>query len=56
MLDWQKRTIETARKTGATRTLMNRYRRLHGINSAKAYLRSGAARQPEPEPEPEPEP
>merc|ERR1719223_723864 len=42
VLEWQKRTIETARKTGATRTLMNRYRRLHGINSAKAYL-GGAA-------------
>ena len=56
VLEWQKRTIETARKTGATRTLMGRYRLLHGINSAQKWQRSGAARQPEPEPEPEPGP
>jgi len=45
VLAWQKQTIAKARETGATRTLMGRYRRLHGINSNKAYMRSGAERQ-----------
>ena len=35
VLEWQRKTITTARKTGYTRTLMGRYRRLPDINSEK---------------------
>ena len=45
VLAWQKQTIENARKTGATRTLMGRYRALEYINSRKQGLRNGAERQ-----------
>ena len=40
VLAWQKQTIENARKTGATRTLMGRYRALEYINSRKQGLRN----------------
>lgn len=37
---WQRQTIETAHRTGSTRTLMGRYRKLDGINSDSPSLRS----------------
>jgi DNA polymerase-1 len=39
VLEWQKRTIEEGRRTGVTRTLMGRYRPLHGINDKKPTAR-----------------
>jgi DNA polymerase-1 len=44
VLEWQKRTISEARRTGVTRTLMGRYRPLHGINDARPVIRGHAER------------
>ena len=44
MLEWQQRTIEHARQTGHTRTLMGRYRELPGIGGRTPALRAHAER------------
>ena len=44
VLDWQQRTIEHARQTGHTRTLMGRYRELPGIGGRTPALRAHAER------------
>jgi len=44
VLEWQTRTIQEARRTGVTRTLMGRYRPLHGINDKKPTIRGTAQR------------
>ena len=41
---WQQRTIEHARQTGHTRTLMGRYRELPGIGGRTPALRAHAER------------
>ena len=38
VLKWQRETIERAHKTGNTRTLVGRYRRLAGIDSGQRAL------------------
>jgi len=42
--DWQMRTIELARQTGYTRTLLGRYRKLPEINHPQRSLRAHAER------------
>jgi len=42
--DWQSRVLDIARREGATRTLMGRYRDLPHINSSKRGLRGHAER------------
>jgi len=42
--DWQRNTIEEARRTGYTRTLMGRYRSLPGITSNNRAIRGHAER------------
>jgi DNA polymerase-1 len=42
--EWQKRTIAEARRTGVTRTLMGRYRPVHGINESRPVTRGHAER------------
>jgi len=48
--DWQMRTIEYARETGYTRTLMGRYRRLpdavNGSSAARAHAERAAINTP----------
>lgn len=44
VLEWQQKTIQEARRTGVTRTLMGRYRPLHGINDNAGAVRGHAER------------
>jgi DNA polymerase-1 len=44
VLQWQKRTIEKAKETGFTRTMMGRYRRLPDLRSSNSGIRSHGER------------
>jgi len=44
VLAWQQNTIQMARNTGYTKTLMGRYRPLADINSSRPMLRGHAER------------